>query len=52
VFFFALGFLCGTLLTFHLKGKDVKLSPIIQEAVQVIAPIDSLTIIHEENETD
>ena len=52
VFYFALGFLCGTKLTFQLKGNDVKLSPINQEAVQMMAPLDTLTIIQEENETD
>lgn len=52
VFFFALGFLCGTKLSFLLKENDVKLSPINQDAIQVIAPVDSLTIIPEENETD
>lgn len=52
VFFFALGFLCGTKLSFQLKGNDVRLSPINQEAVQMMAPLDTLTIIPEENETD
>lgn len=52
VFFFALGFLFGTKTSFQLKGNDIKLSPINQKAIQMMAPLDTLTIIPEENETD